>query len=261
MKKIFFNLFAVSLLFFSCSKDDTNDNETPDNPLLGRWKLIEIKGETLGECEASSYVSFTKDGIFEERRSGSDGFSIVNIDGTSNSAITCTPMTSTQNYEYNISASEISLISSEDITQTVEITLDGDRLILSYDNGDFVNTYKKESKDNVISELNPLVARWNFFSSSENGGPFVQVTDSDCYNNAFIIFGVEGNYIFDFPIDNNNFCETNNSFGTYTNDNSSITISGDKNSVAPYTIEGEFLTIDQSGDGTYFERFKKIIFL
>jgi len=267
MKKLIFILFTASLLSMSCTEDD-NPNKTDDkdladeaNLILGRWKFIGTTDETLQDCDKTNYISFDKNGKFVIRSSDSYGISTSNTDGTiTNEVLSCSPETYTGNYVYTIKNNEI-VFSSESNTTTAKNTLENDQLKLSYDNGSYTLIYKRESKDNLIVEPNPLVSKWNFFSSSKNNNPFIEVKEGDCYKSAYIIFGINGNYLSHFPKDNNKQCIIDDTYRTYTNDESSITIisdtAGTENTVTKYTIEGDFLTIDQSGDQTYIERFKR----
>jgi len=164
-------------------------------------------------------------------------------------------------YEYNEINNEIIFTNNEEEIDIAEVTQEEDQLILSYNDGGPVIIYARESEDNVILETNPLMARWFLFSTADSiDGTFVEI---DCFPLPFMIFGIRNIYRFSLPDFefSDDICDRGHrTNGEFTNDETTITINITNDGVEesrdiPYTIEGEFLTIDRFGDGTYIERF------
>jgi len=231
-------------------------------PFIGRWTLTSVDPEPIQgpECEELEFISFDENGSFLERKVSTSGFSSVINDEIVTNLICRLRANNEGIYEYNEINNEIIFTNNEGEIDIAEVTQEEDELILSYNDGGPVIIYARESEDNVILDTNPLMARWFLFSTAESiDGTFVEI---DCSRAPLMIFGIRNNYVFrlqDFEF-SDDICNVETILGEFTNDETTITINITTDGVEesrdiPYTIEGEFLTIDRFGDGTYIERF------
>ena len=103
MKTIFLNLLLLTITFVSCSKE--NNNETGENEIIGKWKLIQTyadpgdgSGNWMSVTENESYLLiFYANNTFERNGSLNDcsgTYSIVNTVLTLN----CNNVESTYSY-------------------------------------------------------------------------------------------------------------------------------------------------------------------
>lgn len=270
MKKIIHFIKITTFLFLlnSCSTSDNDlksENKNTSNnevSIVGRWKFVnssltsENSMFSLDKCNKFDYIELTEDGNYIVR-SGANSSHRLGADLKDFLVCSSHSFINLQKYTYNPQKKEL-IISNDDFDQKLDITLTTDQLIINY-TSDFYQIYKRESNENKIEKPNPLFARWLFFSSSNEGNPFIEVGENSCDKDSFLIFGINGNYVTNFTMSEDSRCNSNWLFGKYTDDGSNITITpdieGTENLFASYYIEDNFLTIDRTGDGTNLERF------
>ncbi|WP_010181091.1 lipocalin-like domain-containing protein [Aquimarina agarilytica] len=66
IKLILTYLFIVSLAFAGCNNDDTNNNSNNIDPIIGKWKTIELNEngikQKIAECELQNTIEYLNDG-------------------------------------------------------------------------------------------------------------------------------------------------------------------------------------------------------
>lgn len=142
MKRNIFTLFLASLLFFSCSKDENNqENTDPANAIVGSWRATEFKGadpnnsnvnlgaEILANLTAENcyIITFT----FNEDLTliAENAVDYLQINATATGLeVPCPTQKDTESSTYTYDGTTLTTVDTSGTTVMVKVTIDGNTM-------------------------------------------------------------------------------------------------------------------------------------
>ncbi|TMM58303.1 hypothetical protein FEE95_02420 [Maribacter algarum] len=135
-------LFVVSVLLFSCSKDENKTDEvTPENAIVGSWRATEFKAadpnssnvnlgaEILANLTAEQCYIITFTFNSDMTLIGESGVNYLQINATPTGLeVPCPTQKDTESSTYTYDGTTLTTVDTDGVTVMVKVSIDGDTM-------------------------------------------------------------------------------------------------------------------------------------